>query len=462
MAMSRTRRVLLSVLGLGSVVAVGIVTFAFLPTPTRPIAPVASAPSHDLIEAGRYVATAGDCVACHTTEHGAPFAGGLPMGTPLGTIFATNITPDRETGIGGYSLEDFERVMRHGIRPNGETIYPAMPYPSYARMTDDDIRALYAYFQHAVEPVRQADAPNDIPWPLSMRWPLAIWRKVFVGSDAPVFDASRYPDPQVARGAYLVQGPGHCGTCHTARAITLQEVALDESSADYLGGGQVIDGWFAVNLRGNTGDGLGRWTAEDIENTLRTGRNRDHAVIGTPMSDVVYHSTQDMTEDDLRAIAAYLKTLTPARGNRATYAEDRRTAEALIAGEDLGRGSQIYQDSCTACHRNSGFGQPGAFPVIAGNPTVLADNPTSVIRLILNGSALPSTHQAPSNLGMPNFDWRYSDAEIAELVTFIRRGFGNNASVVDARAVAEVRRVLDAERRHTSPGRRDDRITAAQ
>jgi alcohol dehydrogenase (quinone), cytochrome c subunit len=429
--------VVLGVVGLAIALAV-----AYLPTTTRQIATPATL-DDKLAEAGRYVAVEGDCSACHTSPDGKPFAGGLPVASPIGNIYSTNITPDRETGIGGYSLNDFDRAVRHGITPNGGTLYPAMPYPSYDKLSDADVTALYAYFMKSVAPVHAGNRPTDIRWPLSMRWPLALWRRAFApGSSDGTFDTARYSDPIVARGAYLVEGPGHCGTCHTPRAITLQEKGLDETSPAFLSGGPVIDGWVAVNLRGNPADGLGAWSADDIAASLRTGRNPGHAVVGSPMKDVVVHSTQSMMDDDLKAIAAYLKTLTPS-ASVSSFKADDRTAKDLAAGKTDGRGAELYVDNCTACHKTSGLGASRTFPALAGNSTVLAENPASLIRLILDGGAMPATMTAPSNLGMPGFGGRMSDDEVAEVVTFIRNSWGNTASSVTASDVAAVRQQIE-------------------
>lgn len=444
------RRGLSALLGVAVLALVLVVAFALWPTRTRSIAdralPAAgTAEMARLVEAGRYVATAADCVACHSPAQGAPFTGGLPLASPLGTIYSTNITPDVETGIGRYGLDDFDRVIRHGIAKDGRTLYPAMPYPSYARLSDDDLRALYAYMLHGVAPVRQANRENGIPWPLSMRWPLAAWRKVLGGTlDAPpAYGATDYGgDAAVARGAYLVQAAGHCGACHTARGVAFQEKGLDERSAAYLAGGQVVDGWVAVNLRGDPADGLGRWNGEDIVRTLRGARNRSHAVVGGPMQDVVVHSTQSLSDGDLAAIAAYLKTLPASRTPASTYAPDDATARALESGREDGRGAELYVDNCAACHRTNGLGHADAFPTIAGNPTVLAAEPTSLVRLVLAGSVLPETRAAPSPLGMPAFAWRLSDAEVAALLTFVRQSWGNRAPAVSARQVASVRTEL--------------------
>jgi alcohol dehydrogenase (quinone), cytochrome c subunit len=438
---------LLALLGLGLLVFLGALVFALLPTHTRLIAASESAGSDAAsIERGRYLAVAADCTACHTAPEGKPFAGGLAIDSPLGTIYSTNITPDPESGIGKFTLDDFDRAVRHGIDDEGVTLYPAMPYPSYALMSDADIAALYTYFVHGVEPAASSEHANGIPWPLSIRWPVAIWRKLFAPSaDAPAFIASRYADPVVARGAYLVQGPGHCGSCHTPRAITLQEKALDDSSNSYLAGGQQIGGWVAVNLRGNVGDGLGDWSKEDIVATLRTARNAKQAVIGAPMSEVVVHSMQNLSETDLQAIAAYLKTLAPSSGDAPKFAANPATAAALAKGHEADRGAQLYDDNCAACHHTDGAGSPKALPEIAGNSSVLAQDPNSLIRLVLAGSALPGTTAAPSPLGMPGFGWRLSNEEVAQLLTFIRSSWGNQASSVTAGEVARVRGSLNAQ-----------------
>lgn len=445
------KKLFLWIVVVGLVVLLAALAYAFIPTSTRVLAdgPV---PDAALIERGRYLAAAGDCTACHTRPGGKPFAGGLPVASPLGNIYSTNITPDKATGIGAYSLDDFDRAVRHGIAPDGRTLYPAMPYPSYARISDDDVRALHAYFLHGdIPPVNEANKPVEITWPLSMRWPLAIWRKTFApDADAVAFDASRYDDPLLARGAYLVQGLGHCGSCHTPRGFALQEKALDESGEAYLSGGQIIDGWNAVNLRGNEADGLGRWSAQDIVDTLQTGRNAHSAVVGTPMADVVVHSTQKLTEEDLRAMAAYLKQLPSSSHDPSAFAANDTTARKLQAGINDSRGAELFVDNCAACHRTDAKGYKDVFPAIAGNPTVLADDPTSVIRLLLHGSELPSTAKRPSNLGMPGFADRLSDEEIAQLATYVRQEFGNKASKVDAGQARKIRAQLEKERKHAS------------
>lgn len=400
-----------------------------------------------LVKKGEYLARAGDCVACHTSKGGKPYAGGLSMATPIGTIFATNITPDPATGIGKYSLENFDKAVRHGIAKEGYTLYPAMPYPSYAKITDDDLKALYAFFMHGVEPVVQPNRESEIPWPLSMRWPLSIWRNMFAPKvePYPTTDPLNYESPQVARGAYLVQGLGHCGSCHTPRALTLQEKSMDEQDPTYLTGGQVIDGWVAISLRGNSPDGLGEWSEDDIVQTLRNGRNARFSSIGA-MNDVIQHSGQYLSEKDLSAIALYLKSIPASRGSdKVAFKASDLTAKALWSGELPSRGAEIYVDNCAACHRTDGLGYKEVFPRLAGNPSVLSEDPSSMIKVVLSGSKLPSTQQAPSDLVMPDFSWRLNDEEAAQLVSFIRNSWGNKAPNVTASLVSGIREAIRKE-----------------
>jgi mono/diheme cytochrome c family protein len=453
------KKALIAVLAVIVLVFVAALAYALSPSTTRAIpAQAATVDQAQLVEAGRYVAAASDCIACHTVSGGKPFAGGRPVHSPIGAMYSTNITPDKATGIGNYSLNDFDRAIRHGIRADGTSLYPAMPYPSYAKMSDQDIRALYAFFIHGVAPVNANNRQNDITWPLSIRWPMAIWRKTFAPADMAPLDLSKYQSEALARGAYLVQGPGHCGTCHTPRAVTMQEKALDEREGkEFLAGGPLIDGWRAVNLRGDKVDGLGSWTEKDIVDTLRTGRNGSTAVVGGPMNDVVAHSMQFVNDGDLHAIAAYLKSLPATGASKSTFTPDPKTTQLLNSGQDRdNRGAQLYLDNCNACHRSDGHSNRITFPALPGNPTVLADDATSLIRLVLAGSRLPSTQLRPSDLAMPGFAWRLSDEETAQVVTFVRQGWGNHASEVSASDVAKVRKAIqkdggvDMDKRDTS------------
>ena len=390
-----------------------------------------------LIKQGEYLARAGDCVACHTAKDGKPFAGGLPMETPIGLIYSTNITPDK-SGIGAYSFDDFDKAVRHGIAKNGDTLYPAMPYPSYARVTETDMQALYAYFMQGVKPVAQENKAVDIPWPLSMRWPLAMWRWTFAPAVAD-FTPVTGQDPVVSRGAYLVEGLGHCGACHTPRALTMQEKALGAGdSSAFLSGSAPLEGWIAKNLRGDHKDGLGSWNEEQLVQFLKTGRSDRSAVFGG-MSDVIVHSMQYMSEADLTAIARYLKSLPAVDATDTPHQYDPAVADALWNGDDSKRGAAVYIDNCAACHRTDGHGYTRVFPALAGNPVLLSDDPTSLIHIVLKGGTLPATHTAPSTFTMPAFYWRLSDQEVADVVNFIRTSWGNKGGDVKATDVKGLR-----------------------
>lgn len=397
-----------------------------------------SAAESDLIKQGEYLARAGDCVACHTAKGGKPFAGGLPMETPIGVIYSTNITPDK-TGLGDYSFEDFDKAVRHGVAKSGSTLYPAMPYPSYARVSDSDMQALYAYFMKGVEPVAQENKDSDIPWPLSMRWPLAAWRWMFAPA-VEAHQAQAAADPVVSRGAYLVEGLGHCGACHTPRALTMQEKALSAADGNaFLSGSAPLEGWIAKSLRGDHKDGLGSWSEEQLVQFLKTGRSDRSAVFGG-MSDVVVHSMQYMSETDLTAIARYLKSLPAVDSKDQPHQYDKQVAEALWKGDDRKPGASVYIDNCAACHRTDGHGYTRVFPALAGNPVVQTADATSLINIVLNGGTLPATHAAPSTFTMPAFAWRLSDQEVADVVSFIRGSWGNKGAPVKANDVADLRK----------------------
>ncbi|MEN4980797.1 cytochrome c [Erwinia billingiae] len=395
------------------------------------------------IQRGEYLARAGDCVACHTKAGGQPFAGGLSMATPIGNIYSTNITPDKQTGIGDYSYDDFQKAVRHGVAKNGDTLYPAMPYPSYAVVSDEDMQALYAYFMHGVQPVSQANQDSDIPWPLSMRWPLAIWRGMFA-PDVKAFQPIKGQDAVLARGQYLVEGLGHCGACHTPRSLTMQEKALNDSEgSDYLSGSSApIDGWTASNLRGDNRDGLGRWSEDDLVQFLRTGRNDQTAVFGG-MTDVVEHSLQHLSPEDATAIARYLKSLGARDPNQVGFKSDDAVAKALWKGDDSKPGASVYVDSCAACHKTDGSGYKSFFPELRGNAVVQAEDPTSLIHIVLSGATLPGVKGAPSSITMPAFGWRLNDQQVADVVNFIRSSWGNSAKQqVSASDVAKVRKTV--------------------
>jgi mono/diheme cytochrome c family protein len=399
---------------------------------------VGSAATPAVIARGAYLAKLGDCAACHSIPSKPPFSGGLRMRTPIGAIYTTNITPDSEHGIGSYRLSDFDRALRFGVA-GGHTLYPAMPFTSYRITKPEDVASLYAYFKHGVTPAAVPNRPNDILFPLSMRWPLTYWRWLFAPTPAP-FTAPAGMKSEEATGAYIVDGLGHCGECHTSRAFTMQlkaSTAADGSA--YLAGAE-IDNYFAPSLRSGGHGTVGEWSAADLAQFLQTGANARGIAFGS-MSDVVTHSTQYMTPEDAVATAKYLKTL----GNtsdtpEARFLYDERDHHALKSGDASKPGAMLYLDNCAACHRPDGMGYERVFPRLAGNEVVQAQNSLSVIAIVLEGSRTPRTRATPAQFTMPAFARRLSDQEVADVVNFVRTSWGNQATTTSAKEVSRAHR----------------------
>ena len=387
---------------------------------------------------GEYAARAADCVACHSIPGGKAFAGGLKMGTPIGAIYSTNITPDPVTGIGRYSLADFDAALRQGIAKDGHRLYPAMPYPSYAKLSDADVAALYGFFMKEVPPVREPNRKTEIPPVLRIRWPLALWNFLFAPRSS--YAAKPGHDAAWNRGAYLVQGPGHCGACHTPRGLGQQEKALDESSPKYLAGAE-LDGWYAPSLRGEIRTGLGRWSDKDIVDFLKHGHNRVGVPFGS-MIDVVNNSTSYFSDSDIQAVATYLKSLS-ATAEQPPAAYDSATTTALLSRPSAQPGGAVYGGYCASCHGFDGKGFAPYMPALVGNPVVQDADPSSLINLTLNASIPLVVAGAPDAYRMPQFRQQLTDQDIADVLTFIRKGWGNLAPAVTAGEVAELRTKTD-------------------
>ena len=385
-----------------------------------------------------YLARAADCVACHSIPGGKGFAGGLKMGTPVGAIYSTNITPDPETGIGRYSLADFDLAVRYGIAKDGHHLYPAMPYPSYVKLADVDVVALYRFFMQQVPPVHQANLKSEIPALLSFRWPLAFWNFLFAPSAG--YAAKSDHDAVWNRGAYLVQGPGHCGACHTPRGIGMQEKALDDSSANFLAGAE-LDAWYAPSLRGDMRTGLGTWSTTDIGEFLEHGHNRVGSAFGS-MTDVINNSTSYFSGSDIQAIAVYLRSL-PARSAQQPVAYDNATTDALRDRPATQPGAAIYASDCASCHGFDAKGFTAYMPALAGNPVVLDENPSSLINVVLNGSVPLLAKGVPDAYRMPQFRQQLSDQDAADVITFMRNRWGNQAPAVTAAQVAKLRKTTN-------------------
>ena len=403
-----------------------------------------AAPPNDpaLVTRGAYLAKIGDCVACHTAPRGKPFAGGLPMATPMGKVFATNITPDRETGIGSWSEQDFERALRSGVSKDGHNLYPAMPYPSYAKVSDQDVAALYAYFMQGVAPVHEANRASEIPFPLNMRWPLKIWNLFFL--DTAVYHDKPGKAVEWNRGAYLVQGLGHCGSCHTPRGVGFQEKALDETGSAYLTGAP-LDNWYASNLTGSGKTGLGAWSQSDVKAFLKTGASSHASAFGA-MTDVINDSTQALTDSDLDAIARYLKSLPGQSAASDSALSSTAETAALLARPASNRGAQAYATYCMHCHGIDGKGHAPLLAPLVGNPNVLESNASSLINVTLNGAGDLVLSGIPAPYRMPAYRNELNDQQIAEILTFVRGGWNNAAGSVSAAEVKKLR-----EQTHSSP-----------
>lgn len=407
-----------------------------LPANVNPQSPMVSDPK--LVARGEYLAKAGDCSACHDAADHTPLGGGMPINSPFGPIYASNITPDATYGIGRYTLKEFSDAVRYGKRRDGKRLYPAMPFPSFANMTDDDVTALYAYLMHGVMPAAKRAPETHLPFPFNQRWAMLFWSVVFGQRDR--FSPNPDRTAQWNRGAYLVQGLGHCGACHTPRGPAYNELGYSQKSPWYLTGG-VLDHWLAPNLTGDPGSGLGRWSAQDIADFLRTGHGAGAIAFGA-MAPVVGDSTQYMTDADRDAIATYLKSLAPHQ-TYGSYSDDKRarvqTVRTLETGEVERHGAGIYLSFCARCHQADGQGRPGKVAALAGNPLVLAEDPTSVMRIVIEGSRSPTTETGPKPQKMPGFHGQLTSAQIAQVVSFVRSAWGNHADPVSDRDVERLR-----------------------
>ena len=398
---------------------------------------LAGSVGQEMLARGEYLAKLGDCGACHSTAGHPAFSGGLKMALPIGAIYTTNITPDKTYGIGSFTLADFDRALRFGV-VNGHSVYPAMPYPSYAITKPEDVAALYAYFKFGVAPAAVPNKRSDILFPLSMRWPLTYWRVVFAPKPKS-FDASAFTDATIARGAYFVEGLGHCGECHTPRGLALQVKAQNGRDGDEFLSGAAVENWYAPSLRSGGPDTIVEWSDSQIAHFLQTGVNHSGIAFGS-MSDVIVNSTQYLTTEDAAATAKYLKTLRDSTTTaRAQFAYDERTDRKLASGDATDRGAMLYLDNCAACHRPDGRGYEGVFPSLAGNPVVEAENPLSLVSVVLLGSKTSKTAVTPAQFSMPGFAWRLTDQEAADIVSFIRRAWGNDAAPIEAPTVAALR-----------------------
>jgi len=386
----------------------------------------ASDPDIAQIERGRYLTIAADCAACHTdSTQNRPFAGGRPIETPFGTVAAANITPDHETGIGSWSDAQFDAALRQGKMPDGKRLYPAMPFPYFTRMSRADVLAIRAYL-NTVQPVHNAVVPDRLPFPFSIRSGMRVWDALYF--TAGEFKANPSQSASWNRGAYLVEGPGHCGACHTPKT----KLGGDESDRKLRG--YSIQGWFAPDLTNDEQTGLAHWSPADIADYLKKGHNRFAAASG-PMSDEVADSSSRMSGEDLEAIATYLKDQQGQTGQATPLSASLPTMAA---------GAAIYSDLCSSCHKPDGSGIPYLFPDLAASASVASREPTTLMRVVLQGGQSVATKEEPTAPAMPAFGWQLTDGQVAAVTTYIRNSWGHAAAAVTEGDVRAARTNLAA------------------
>jgi mono/diheme cytochrome c family protein len=405
----------------------GLVAWLGLRNDTPVPATPAPADKTAWIARGEYLARAGDCIACHTTRGGLAYAGGRPIATSFGTFYAPNITPDKETGIGNWSADDFWRALHDGKGKDGKLLYPAFPFPNYTRVTRADSDAMYAYFQ-SLPPVRQENKASALRFPFNQRFLLVGWRALYFRPG--VFEAQPSRDAQWNRGAYLVQGLGHCNACHTPR----NALGATKDQADLSGAMIPMLDWYASSLTGENDAGLGTWGTKDLSDLLRTGVSMKGAVAG-PMAEVVRESLQYLSESDVQAMAVYLKSLPQAKQ------QEKPPRPGPEGEKQLALGAALYEKHCASCHGASGQGEPPHFPPLAGSRAVTLSSPVNAIRAVLHGGYPPSTAGNPRPYGMPPFSAILNDEEVAAVVSAIRNTWGNEASMVQSSQVNRYRAV---------------------
>jgi len=377
--------------------------------------------SEDATARGKALTTAADCASCHTADPARPFAGGKAIETPFGAIYSPNLTPDRETGLGAWSDEDFYRALHNGVDPDGSHYYPAFPYPHFTKMIRGDVLAIRAYLA-TLTPYRNTPPAPELRWPLNYRVVMRAWNFLFFRPG--LFEPNQQKSPEWNRGGYLVEGAAHCGACHTPKNL----FGAERRGRAY-GGGRV-QGWFAQRLDSAERSGLKSWSIDDIVEYLQSGRNgRSHA--GGPMAEVVVNSTSQMSDADVHAIAVYLKDMPAAAAERAVTPPPQA---------ELAAGAAIYAHACIACHEADCSGPPRIYPPLPGNANLLAADPSSTLRIILDGAQTVTTPRAPNTGSMPAYAKQLSDQEIADVTNYMRNSWGNMASPVTPAQVRKARR----------------------
>ena len=416
----RTMRTILARVLLCTAFAAGEVLAASEGHAQSKVEPTAQTTAEDIAR-GKALVDAGDCASCHTADPAKPFAGGKRIDSPFGDIYSPNLTPDRETGLGAWSDDEFYRALRFGVARDGSRYYPAFPYPNFTRLTRQDIFAIKAYLA-TLTPVSNAPRAPELRWPFNYRVVMRGWNWLFFKPGILMPDQQK--SAEWNRGRYLVEGVAHCGACHTPKNM----FGADKRRRAY-GGGRVA-GMFAPRLDGAMRSGLKSWSVEDITEYLQSGRNaRSHA--GELMSEVVVNSTSKMSDADVRAIAVYLKDL-PA-GAREPKVTPPSPAQ-------MAAGKKLYNGACIACHEEDGSGAPRIYPPLPGNANLQSADALSTLRIILDGAETVTTPRAPNKGSMPGYAAKMTDQQIADVTNYMRNAWGNAAPLVTADQVAKARR----------------------
>jgi mono/diheme cytochrome c family protein len=366
----------------------------------------------ELVQRGEYLARVGNCMACHTTQGGAPYAGGRGIETPFGVVYSSNLTPDKARGIGTWTSAEFWRALHHGRSKDGRLLYPAFPYPNYTRVTREDSDAIFAYLQ-SLPAVAEPNRPHALRFPYSTQAALGVWRALFFSPGEPLAEPTQ--TAEYNRGAYLVNGLGHCTACHTPR----NALGATTEARAFSGGLIPVQNWYAPALNAVHEAGVKEWRTEDVAALLRTGVAPQGSVLG-PMAEVVFRSTQYLSDTDARAMAVYLQALPQ-------QPPAERAPPPAPPAAAMARGAKVYEQHCAACHGDQGQGESGAFPALAGNRAVNLADPTNLVRVVLQGGYLPATAGNPRPHGMPPFQQVLSDEDIAAVTTFVRNQWGNRA-----------------------------------
>jgi len=375
------------------------------------------------VERGAYLARAGNCVGCHSRPEGRDFAGGLGVETPFGVVFAPNISPDVKTGIGAWSADEFWRALHHGRSKSGRLLYPAFPYPSYTNITREDSDALYAFLRTA-KPVSQVNTPHGLHFPFNTQVALAVWRALFFRPGD--FEADPSQSVEWNRGKYLVQSLGHCAACHSSRNF----FGATSANAEFAGGLMPDQSWYAPSLADPQQAGVQQWRREDVVKLLKSGVS-GHATVLGPMANVVYTSTQHLSDNDASAMAQFLAAIPVS----VVVLPEFKPASVDV----MQRGGKIYWTHCASCHGGQGEGVASIYPALAGNRAVTLASANNVVRAIRWGGFSPTTPGNPQPFGMPPFGQTLSDGDISAVATFVRQSWGNKANEVSSVDVLRVR-----------------------